>query len=169
MKKLAISMIILILGLSAYSQTDIPKAQSMFIYNFCRFVEWPQSAGGGQFIIGVLGGNDMVSALTDYTAGKLVGMKPITVKQYKSPADIENCQILFVAYGKCGAMKEIVDKIGSNPTLIVAEKRSALTEGAAITFVLMDDKLKFELNKANATKNGLKLNTKLEEMAYASK
>ena len=111
----------------------------------------------------------MVSALTDYTAGKLVGMKPIAVKQYKSPANVDNCQILFVAYGKCGAMKEIVEKVGSNPTLIVAEKRSALAEGAGITFVLMDDKLKFELNKANATKNGLKLNTKLEEMAYNSK
>lgn len=169
MKKVVASIIAMSFVLGCYSQTDIPKAQSMFIYNFCRFVEWPQSATSGPFVIGVLGGTDITNALTEYTTGKMVGMQNIVVKQIKDVASVENCHILVVSYGKCGSLPEIVTKVGSFPTLIVADRKNSLALGAAINFLLEDDRLKFELSVGNATKNGLKLNSKLQEMASAVK
>ena len=169
MKKVFLSIIALAFVVESYSQTDIPKAQSMFIYNFCRFVEWPQSATSGSFIIGVLGGTDITTALSEYTAGKMVGMQSIVVKQYKDVASLDNCQILFIAYSKCGSLPEIVSKIGSYPTLSVADRKNSLVQGAAINFLLDDDRLKFELSVANATKNGIKINSKLQEMAASVK
>jgi hypothetical protein len=49
--------------------------------------------------------------------------------------------------------------------LIISEKSGALNEGAAINFIIQEDKLKFELKGENASKYGIKVSSKLQEMA----
>jgi hypothetical protein len=58
--------------------------------------------------------------------------------------------------------------VGTNKTLVITEKKGALNEGSAINFVIVDNKLKFELKVSNATKNGLKVSSNLETMAIVS-
>jgi hypothetical protein len=169
MKKLLILFIAFFAFLSSYSQTEIPKAQSIFIYNFTRLVEWPDAYKTGDFIIGVVGNSDVFSELESYTAGKKVGMQAITVKKYKEISEIDKCHILFVSYNKSSGIAEIIKKSESNPVLIIGERKSIINDGAGIGFVLLDDKLKFELNLPAATRNGLKVNSKLQEMAMSVK
>ncbi len=147
-----------------FGQTSIPKAQSMFIYNFSRLIEWPAGFSSGDFVIGVLGHSDLSNELETYTTGKKVGVQSIKVEQFKDASEINKCNILFVSYGKTKEMPDIVSKIGGNSTLIIAEKRGACDEGAAINFLIVNNALKFEVKPSNA-KNGLKLSSKLSDMA----
>jgi len=44
MKKAFILVFIMaVISNMSYSQMGIPKAQAMFIFNFCRLIEWPAS------------------------------------------------------------------------------------------------------------------------------
>ncbi len=150
--------------LSVSAQSSIPKAQAMFIYNFSRLVEWP-GAGTGDFIIGVIGNSNVASELTNYTAGKRAGNQNIKVAEFNNPADIGNCNILFVGFGKTNKMDEIIAKASSNGTLIITERKGSCDEGAAINFVVEQNSLKFEVKPANAKRNGLVMSSKLEQMA----
>lgn len=160
--------VLLVFISSAKSQTGIPRAQAMFIYNFSRLIEWPASYKSGQFVIGVFGASPTLNELSTYTTNKAVGSQKIIVKRFNSPGEIGTCHILFVPFGKTKMMPEIVSSIGNKSTLVICEKSGAIDSGAALNFVIIGDKLKFEIKTTNATSKSIKLSSKLSEMAYKS-
>jgi hypothetical protein len=167
MRKIAVLILLFqVFVLNSFSQTDLSKAQSMFIYNFSRLIEWPASYKTGPFIIGVFGSSSIVDELKTYTSGKSVGNQPIMVKAYKNIADISACHILFVTFSETKQLQNIVPQLASKSTLIITEKNGAIDQGSAINFVVIGDKLKFEMSPGNATKYEIKVSSKLNEMAY---
>ncbi|MBN2612257.1 MAG: YfiR family protein [Bacteroidales bacterium] len=148
------------------AQTGIPKAQAMFVYNFSRLIEWPATYKTGPFVIGVLGSGEISGELNTYTTGKKVGVQDIIVKQYKDPAEIDKCHILFVTFAKSRTIGDILNALNNKSTLIITEKNGLIEEGAAINFVVVGDKLKFEISQKNAEKYGIKFSAKLTEMAF---
>ncbi len=150
----------------SHAQTDLSRAQTMFIYNFSRLIEWPASYKTGPFVIGVIGSSTIVNELKTYTAGKSVGSQPIMIKTFKNPAEITTCHILFVTFSETKQMQTIIQQLSSKNTLVITEKNGAIEQGSAINFVVIGDKLKFELSPGNATKYDIKISSKLNEMAY---
>lgn len=150
----------------ANGQTQIARAQAMFIYNFSRLIEWPANYKNGPFVIGVLGNSALQEQLKVYTNGKRVGSQPISVKTFSSPSDISTCHILFVPFSSTKLMSNVVSNVQGKSTLIITEKNGAINEGSAINFVVIGDKLKFELSSGNAVKYNIKISSKLNEMAY---
>ncbi|MEF8811700.1 MAG: YfiR family protein, partial [Bacteroidales bacterium] len=73
MKKLLLLFIVLFAtGSGIQAQSGIAEAKAKFIYNFTKFFEWSQSGQSGDFVIGVLGSNDIYQELEDFTEGKKV-------------------------------------------------------------------------------------------------
>ena len=167
MKTILLYLGLIFLGLPIQAQTVIPKAQAMFIYNFSRLIEWPVAYKTGPFIIGVLGNSSVADELETYTLGKKVGIQEIQVKKYKTVQEIAICHILFIPFARTKQLGEIQQALQDKNTLLITEKGGALTEGSAINFVLLADKIKFEIQTDNITKYGLKYSTKLQEMAKA--
>jgi hypothetical protein len=165
MKKITILLITIVLASSVYSQTSIPKAQSLFIYNFSRMIEWPATYRTGDFIIGVLGTAEVAGELETYTKGKKVGAQNIQILRYKTPAEIQQCHILFVPFVRTKQLSEVMTVVGNKSTLVITEKTGALNEGAAINFIILEDRMRFELRAENANKLGIKFSAKLQEMS----
>jgi hypothetical protein len=138
----------------------------MFIYNFSRLIEWPANYKTGPFIIGVIGNSETLSELEAYTANKSVGSQEIKIKKFNIPAEIATCHILFVPYSKTKLVPEIIQRIGNNSTLIITEKNGAIDLGATFNFIVIGDKLKFEIKPDNAKSKGINMSSKLNEMAY---
>jgi hypothetical protein len=168
MKKISITVIALFFASVAYMQTTIPKAQTLFIFNFSRLIEWPASYKTGPFVIGVLGSSEVAGELETYTKGKKVGSQDISVVRYKTAQEISTCHILFIPFSKTKQVGEILGVLSGKSTLIITEKSGALDEGSAINFVILEDKMKFELKPENASKFGIKFSSKLQEMAMQS-
>jgi len=168
MKRICISLIALFFCSVTYLQTTIPQAQTLFIYNFSKLIEWPSNYRTGSFVIGVLGTTEVAEELETYTKGKKVGAQDISVMRYKSPGDIAACHILFVPFTRTKQMAEILGALNGKSTLIITEKNGALDEGAAINFIVIQNKMKFELKPENAGKLGIKFSSKLQELAAQS-
>jgi len=168
MKKIITTLLALFFVTAAYTQTTIPKAQTLFIYNFSRLIEWPANYRTGPFVIGILGTSEVANELEVYTKGKKVGTQDIAIMHYKTPQEISNCHILFVPFSRTKQIPELIGVLGGKSTLIITEKTGALDEGAAINFVILGDKMRFELKPENATKFGIKFSSKLQEMSTQS-
>jgi hypothetical protein len=166
MRKAAVLITFLMITYEIFSQTDLARAQSMFIYNFSRLIEWPANYKTGPFIIAVVGNSSIVEELKTYTTGKSVGSQPIIVKVFKNPAEISACHILFIPFSETKQMPTILPQLSTKNTLIITEKNGAIEQGSAINFVVVGDKLKFEISPNNATKYEIKISSKLNEMAY---
>lgn len=168
MKKYSIFLLLFLFAFGkAHAQSSIPAAQSVFIYNFTRLIEWPADYKSGDFTIGVIGSGEVFNELKNYTASKMVGVQPIKVVRFNATAEISKCHILFVGYGKTKELAEMLSKLGGGSTLIVSENKAAIDKGSAINFVIIEDKLKFELKTSNASSVGLKIHSNLENMASA--
>lgn len=166
MKKI-ITLFIAFIALTSFSsQTGIPRAQAMFIYNFSRLIEWPPDYKSGPFIIGVIGSSQTLSELQSYTANKSVGTQAITIKKFNSAAEVGKCHILFVPFGKTKFLDQVKQVVGNKSTLIISEKNGAIDQGSAINFVIIGDKLKFEIKPSETTSKNIKMSSKLSEMAY---
>lgn len=165
MKKLLSIWIAVMLTAAGFAQTSIPKAQSLFIYNFSRLIEWPANYRTGNFVIGILGNAEVAGELETYTKGKKVGAQNIQVIRYKTPEEIQQCHILFIPFVRTKQLPQIVSAVNNKSTLIITEKSGALNEGSAINFVILNDRMKFELKPENANKYGIKFSAKLQEMS----
>ncbi len=165
---LYLAVLVAIYEQAIFAQTGIRGAQAMFIYNFSRLVEWPPSYKSGPFIIGVFGSTSMMNEVQNYVKGKSIGQQKVIVNQYDNVSSIDKCHILFVAFAKTKDMTGIVNSMKGKSTLIITEKNGGIDVGSAINFKIIGDKLKFEIKPSNATKYGLKISAKLEEMAVES-
>lgn len=172
MKKLAIVLLIVMsAGMVKVQSAELAKYKSLFTLNFIRYIGWPEEAKEGDFIIGVLRNSSMVEQLREQTIGKKFGFQNIVVKEFKNVEEVSNCQILYVDgiinYGKHAAT--IAQKLNNIHSLIITEDNGAISNGSMINFVIVDDKLKFEVSAGNAEKYGLKFSSALMAMTNAIK
>ncbi len=164
MKKINIIILaILFTSLSALAQKE--RFEAIYIYNFTKKIEWPKEVGSGDFIIGILGDSKIIPELAKVAKVKKVGSRIIAIKKYSTVSEIGNCHILYIPTDESNNISKAKEKLNSTPTLIVANKKGMAKLGAAINFIELKGKLKFELNKSNAIKRGLKISADLEKLA----
>lgn len=165
MKRICFSLCVVFFFTAAYAQNTIPKAQTLFIYNFALLTEWPQQYRNGPFIIGVIGESDIFNELKSYTADKRVGSQQIKVMQFDSAEEITTCHMLFIPFSQTRLISKINTHLNGNSTLLITEKNGALNAGSAINFIIIQEKMKFEISIENANKNGIRISSELQEMA----
>lgn len=165
MKKLLLAFTVLLMTASGIqAQTGVAEAKAKFIYNFTKFFEWSQSSQNGDFVIGVLGSNDVYQELEDFTKGKKVILKEIKVKRFTKAENVANCHILFVSRIHSKKLPDLEARIGSN-TLLVSDSQKGIQRGAALNFVLDGNRLRYEFAASNAMDKGLKFSSRIKDMA----
>lgn len=169
MKKLLI-ILVAFLSMSAdmrLQQEDTnAKIKAVFLYNFTKYIEWPPAYKEGNFVIGVLGSNaTLMSELNKLASAKMAGTQKFEIRNLTSFEGATKCHILYIQPEKGGELSEVISKVKGKSTLIVTEKPGLARQGAAINFVVQDNKTKFELNKANAEKYNLKVSSNLSSLA----
>lgn len=138
------------------------RIKSVFIYNFTRYVEWPVDYQSGNFIINMYGTNAaMLAELNTMAKTKTVGAQKIEIRNTTTLDGIGKCNILYVTPDVATPIADIVAKIKGKSILLVTEKKGFAAQGSAINFVVVENRQKFELNKANAEKYNLKVSAQL--------
>lgn len=164
MRQLGILTTLLILLLSAkvHCQVSPYKVQSLFIYNFTKHIKWPGSSP--TFTIGILGKSEMSTELSTSMKGKQVDGKAIEVKIIASPQDALNCQMVYVPASKSKEIVEVISTIGNKDVLVVTENDLS-DKGAAISFLTVDEKLRFKINQDVLNKGGMQVSGGLLSLA----
>ena len=169
MKKILFLISVILLPLTMKGQSEVSKYKSVFTLSFIRYIGWPEEAKQGDFVIGVLKDREVANWLKSLSKGKKFGYQNVVIKEFKSPSEISDCQVLYVSdmVNMSKYASTIIDKVGGKNTLIITEKNGATKYGGMINFVIKDDKLKFEIKKDNASKFGLPISSKLSAMNSA--
>jgi hypothetical protein len=160
-----LALLFLPMGKIMYGEFDLNNAQALFIYNFLSNVEWPQESVGSKYTVGVLGNTATTACILKYTEGRSIGQKPIEVVEYKHAADLNYCQLLFVAQGKSSEISTVVQKIKGKGCLIVSEKPGMINSGSVIDFSVIDGKLRYKISEQNAKDQHLSISSKLWQMS----
>lgn len=151
----------------AFAQTEAEESnlKAAFIYNFTRFIEWDDDIFPNEFVIGIVGTSLIDEPLEEISKTKMVNNKKIIIKYFNTIAEVEKCNILFVSRALKTPLSEFLDKPELKRTLIVSEKETYAQKGAGINFVIIDNKLKFEINTRSINDAGLKVSAQLLKLA----
>lgn len=157
-------------GVVAQSEEEASetRVKAAFLYKFGGYIEWPASAFGrpdAPFMIGVLGADELADALTQIAAGRNVNGRPIVVRKLKRGAPLSGLHVLFVGRADGSRLAEVLAPVKGQPTLLVTESDEALARGSMINFVVVADKVRFDVAPASAELGNLKISARLLTVA----
>ena len=137
---------------------------SVYIYNFTKFIEWPQSKSD-DFKICVWGENNIVNPLNTIAQKENVNGKRIVVNVIEDIRKISDCNILFVGEEDKSQLNKIIENIKGKNILLITNSAGFAKRGAGINFLRVDDKIKFEINKAVLEANKIIPSSRLLSLA----
>jgi hypothetical protein len=152
---------------ATFAQESRPmhEVYSMMVFNFVKYVQWPEQDKAGDFVIAVVGNNDIYNTLNSWYAGKAKGAKTYVIKKFNSAAEITDCQVVFIDKSKSGEFESINNKVKGKGTLVVTDRNGLGSKGSCINFKTVDEKLRFELNQQAINASNLKVSGSLSSMA----
>lgn len=148
------------------SKPEEYQVKAVYLYNFGRFVEWPEAATKGEtFTICVLGQDPFGRALDTTLAGETINNRKLVARRIVNVRDAADCQILFVSSSEASHVAEIVIFANKTGVLTVSDMPDFVTKGGVIQFVLTGNKVRFDVNLTAAEKEGLTISSQLLKVA----
>ncbi|MFL5754454.1 MAG: YfiR family protein [Bacteroidia bacterium] len=138
------------------------KAYTLFVYNFMKYVEWPEAQSKGDFVVAVLGDSPISKELSALASTKKLKGRNIVIKKCNTPEETSGCHLLYISPSKSSSVKILKDQTKDKPVLIVGEREGLAKKGAGLSFVTLDeDELKFDINKKEIETHQLKISSSL--------
>ena len=143
------------------------KIKAAFIYNFFKFVEWPEETlkNRHETISICILGKDKFGEFFDPVRGKDVNGKRLVIKNISSIKDMDDCYILFVSSSERDRLSTIITSLENSSVLTVSDIDDFAGRGGIVCFYKEGGNIKFKINLGAADRAGLKLSSKLLELA----
>jgi len=130
------------------SGADEYQVKAAFLFNFAKFIEWPDSAfktPDEPISICVLGKNPFVSALEGVVRGNSIGGRNLVVREVSNAQQANSCHILFVDASKPKQLRQLLEDLKGLSILTVGNTEDFAANGGMINFKLKDGRIRFEI------------------------
>ena len=141
------------------------EIHTMMVFNFTKYVQWPDQDQSGEFVIGVVGNEEVYKTLSSWYTGKTKGHKTYVIKKFANADEVTDCAVIYIDKTKSGEFDAINSKVKGKGTLIVTDRHGLGTKGSCINFKTVDEKLRIELNQKAIETANLKVSSALTSMA----
>ncbi len=139
------------------------EVKAAYIYNFAKFVEWPQGVGG-EIDVCVLG-DDPFGRDLSLIEGKKVINRKIAVRALASYRNASTCDILFISGSEEDDLPQIIKHIMRTPVLTIGDTGGFAEKGVMINFFMENRTVRFEINPKAAGRAGLRISSNLLRIA----
>lgn len=143
------------------------KVKAAFMYNFMIYTKWPDSAFKNQrspIKINIYGPETLSEAFNPLVK-KMIGRRKIVVA-YKDAIDPNDAvHAAFFVKTKADLQHRELSTTKNLPILTVGETPGFTRHGGMINFVMAGKKIRFEINPSAAQQAGLKISSKLLNLA----
>jgi hypothetical protein len=154
-------------------QIKAVKVKAAFLYNFAKFIEWPEDVFKHEdtpFLIGVLGDDPIADSLESTVAEKGINNRPVKMRRFywsskEDRAELRECQVLYVGESARNQLPEILELLNGHPVLLVSDILGFAGNGGMIGFVLEESRIAFEICRETVEHARLKASAKLLKLA----
>ena len=158
-------LVMLCVGLSyasAQAQDEF-AVKAAFVFNLTKYVEWPHP--GTQLTIGFLGDGPMGEILKQTLSGKTSEARPINVVLAPSDAELERCDLLYVAYSASKKNREVIERLHNREVLTVGETDGFAKERGMVGLIKKGNQIQIQVNLDAARAAGIKVSSRLLSVA----
>lgn len=155
-------------GLAQASATAEYRTKAALIANFLGFVDWPDDALGAAnspFLVCATGDFPFGTALAESTRGETVHGRRVDVLWIRQESELRTCQVLFVSRSEAKRYRRILGDLRGASVLTIGETPDFLEAGGAVTLLLEQESLQFEVNLPAAANARLKISARVLNLA----
>ena len=148
------------------------QLKAAFIYNFTRFIDWPPASFGSTdspFVIGILGDDGISAYINELVKGEKLGNRQIVVRRFSNPAEITQCQILFIGGKDVPEMKGLLNAMNRRGVLTVSDAPDFAKLGGIVRFYKEANKLRLQINVDEVKISELTISSKLLSLSNVYK
>lgn len=149
-----------------FAQSNEADIKAMFLFNFIKYVEWPQAKETSTFKIGVIGKSPVTESLKKVIAQKVNEGRKIEVITFATNEDVE-CQMIFVPEDTEFKAEDLLRLKHIRGLLVISESAAHSQKWAAINLLTVDNKIRFEINQSAAKAGGIKISSQLSNLAIS--
>ena len=155
----------------AAAQSDQPgeyDVKAAFLFNFTKFVEWPENAfvdPQAPIVIGVIGDDPFGESLVRIVAGQKAQGRGIEIVKYRYGDNLRRCHVLFISGSERQRRAPILASLQETSVLTVSDIDGFAEAGGAIQFVVQENRVRFVVNLEVATQGKLRVSAKLLALA----
>jgi len=144
------------------------QVKAAYLYNFTKFTDWPATAFASvdaPIVIGIVGDDPFGKTLDDLVKDEIVRGHPLVVKRLDPKDDLRGCHVLFICRNEKDQLPALLQKLKGTPVLTVGDAGDFAEMGGMVNFVLVQEKVKLEINQAAAEEASLQISAKLLRLA----
>lgn len=143
------------------------KVKAAFLYKFASYIEWPVQVferPESPIVIGVAGADPLSDELAQVVSGRSIGGRPVEVRKLRRGAPLNGLHILFVGRADRGS-SDVLASAKGRPVLTVTESEDAFALGSMINFVIVDERVRFDVALREAEMANLRVSARLLRVA----
>lgn len=153
-----------------HAQEALPEYQvkAAYLFNFLKFVEWPDDAFSDSlapFVIGIAGDDPFGESLPQVIIGKTVQGRDLVIRKYHAGENMRGCHILFIDASEKKRLPQLVAGLKGSSVLIVSDMARFLNDGGMIQFLSENNRVRFAINVDATGRANLKVSSKLLSLA----
>lgn len=150
-------LLILAAGLIPFwpAQADTPleyAVKAAYLTKFAPFIEWPESvfaSAAAPVNICILGADPFGATIDKAASG--AGGRPLAIRRISAATAADGCQIVYTNDPQAGSL----DALQSKPVVTVTD--SGLPQVGVISFVMLDNHVRFDIDDAAAARDGIRI------------
>jgi YfiR/HmsC-like len=145
------------------------QIKAAMIFNMMRFVDWPESAlpnSDEDIDICVVSRGAMATAV-ESLRGKQVKGKNIAIRHISKSAGFSGCHVLLLSDTDRQTTSAILEQTRSAPLMTVSDSCGFTATGGVFGFILLNGKIRFEVNLASAQKHRIRISSQLLKLAQS--
>jgi len=142
--------------------------KAVFLYNFCRFIEWPKSefaSSTDPIIIAVIGEDPFGRLLEEAVHGETLRGRSIQIQRYRNPDSIGHCHLLFISQSETRRMDAILAAVAGKSVVTVGETDAFLDQGGMIALTAERNRIGLHINPSLLRAANLDVSSKLLRVA----
>jgi len=142
--------------------------KAAFLYNFAKFVEWPEEVLGHSstpITIGILGRDPFGHYLDRTIKNKTVKGRELVIKRFEEVDDLEATHILFISESEKKRLSETLNKRKNWHVLTVSDMEGFSELGGIINLITEENRIRFVINVDAAERADLKISSHLLKLA----
>jgi len=152
----------------ARAQSREYQLKAAFLFQFTKFVEWPEgsfASTNSPLVIGILGENPFEGALERLVEGERVNGRPLILRQLEPDAAVDSVHVLFVARSEAGRAASLMRPLAGKPVLTVSDIEGFASRGGCAELFVDQNRIRFRVNPRTAGDARLSISSKLLRLA----
>jgi hypothetical protein len=156
-------------ALNAAAQVPLTESQAKAsaLFNFARYVEWPERAFASREVpfVFCLGGRDSLPAGLGSLEGRPLHGHVTQVRRVFSVEEVRGCHVLFIGENEERRLVPMLRSVVKEPVLSVGDGAGFIDAGGAIGIVLEDGRIRFDINRTVLEQAQLRASSNLLRLA----